>query len=83
MIDINNKIDIQIRNTEAYLQSKRNEKEANIQFVSKNASEIKSYEEQIKVREEIIEKIKQEEVLIRNWKIYLELIGKTVLLRWC
>lgn len=76
VIDINNKIDIQIRNTEAYLQSKRNEKEANIQFVSKNASEIKSYEEQIKVREEIIEKIKQEEVLIRNWKIYLELIGK-------
>lgn len=75
-IDANNKIDIQIRNTDAYLQSKRKEKDTNVQFVFNNMSEIKKYEEQIKARTEIIEKIKQEEVLVRNWKIYLELIGK-------
>lgn len=76
LIDANNKLDIQIRNTDAYLQSKRKEKETNMNFISNNLVEIKSYEEQIKIRQDLIHRIQNETILIRNWKIYLELVGK-------
>jgi len=75
-IDKNNEIDIQIRNTDVILSDKRNTREANSALVAKNESEIKMQREQIETRKKIINKIKEEEILVKNWKIYLELVGK-------
>ena len=75
-IDKNNEIDIQIRNTDAFIRDKRNTRESNASFISKNESDMKNQREQIETRMKLINKIKEEEVLIKNWKIYLELVGK-------
>lgn len=75
-IDKNNEIDIQIRNTEVFIRDKRNTRETNSSFISRNESEIKSYGEQIENRTKLINRIKEEEILVKNWKIYLELVGK-------
>ena len=37
---------------------------------------MKNQREQIETRMKLINKIKEEEVLIKNWKIYLEMVGK-------
>ena len=75
-IDKNNEIDIQIRNTDAFIRDKRNTRESNASFIAKNESDMKNQREQIETRMKLINKIKEEEVLIKNWKIYLELVGK-------
>jgi DNA repair exonuclease SbcCD ATPase subunit len=75
-IDKNNDIDIQIRNTDVYIRDKRNTKDTNAACIAKNEADIKNYREQISTRINIIEKIKEEEKLIKNWKIYLDLVGK-------
>lgn len=75
-IDKNNKIDIQIRNTDVFIRDKRNTKETNISYITRNKTEIKSYTEQIERRDNIIKRIKEEEILVKNWKIYLDLVGK-------
>lgn len=75
-IDKNNQIDIQIRNTDVYIRDKRNTKETNTSFIAKNEADIKSHREQIDTRINIINKIKDEERLLKAWKIYLELVGK-------
>ena len=75
-IDKNNKIDIQIRNTDVFIRDKRNTKETNISYITRNKTEIKSYTEQIERRDNIIKRIKEEEILLKNWKIYLDLVGK-------
>lgn len=75
-IDKNNEIDIQIRNTEFFINDKRKAKELNTSCIGRNESEMKSNKEQIETRKKLIEKIKEEEHLVKNWKIYLELVGK-------
>ena len=75
-IDKNNEIDIQIRNTDIFIRDKRNARESNTSFIAKNESDIKNHREQIEVRLNLINKIKEEEILLKNWKIYLELVGK-------
>lgn len=75
-IDKNNDIDIQIRNTDVYIRDKRNTKDTNAACIAKNEADIKNYREQISTRINIIEKIKEEEKLVKNWKIYLDLVGK-------
>lgn len=75
-IDKNNQIDIQIRNSDILLSNKRTTRENNISHISANEAEIKTNEEKIKERKELIKKLEEEEKLVRNWKIYLELVGK-------
>jgi DNA repair exonuclease SbcCD ATPase subunit len=75
-IDKNNELDIQIRNNESLLSSKRREKEVIIRDINDKENEIKVFENNIKEREEIISKIAEEEKLIYNWKIYLDMVGK-------
>ena len=75
-IDKNNKIDIEIRNNDVFIQNKRNTKETNLSCLSKNEADIKGYKKQIEDRQEVIKKLNEEEKLLRNWKIYLELVGK-------
>ena len=75
-IDNNNKIELELRNTNELLSSKRFIRESNINTIAKYKSDIESYKSEVTKRNELIETIKEEEVLIRNWKIYLELVGK-------
>lgn len=75
-IDKNNEIDIKIRNNDIFIRDKRNTRDANTSYIVKNESDIKNHEKQIKDRQEVIKKLDEEEKLLRNWKIYLELIGK-------
>lgn len=75
-IDKNNKIELELRNTNELLSSKRFIRESNINTIAKYKSDIETYKSEVTKRNELIETIKEEEVLIRNWKIYLELVGK-------
>ena len=75
-IDKNNQIDLQIRNTDVYINAKRKNREVNSTHIATNEANIKSHGEQIDNRIKIINKIKEEEVLVKNWKIYLDLVGK-------
>jgi len=75
-IDKNNQIDLQIRNTDVYINSKRKNREVNSTHIATNEANIKSHREQIDSRIRIINKIKEEEILVKNWKIYLDLVGK-------
>ena len=75
-IDKNNQIDLQIRNTDVYINAKRKNREVNSTHIATNEANIKSHREQIDNRIKIINKIKEEEVLVKNWKIYLDLVGK-------
>lgn len=75
-IDKNNNIDIEIRNTDVFIRGKRNTKDTNTAIIAKNEAEIKSHKEQVNTRLDIIAKIKEEEKLLKAWKIYLELVGK-------
>jgi DNA repair exonuclease SbcCD ATPase subunit len=75
-IERNNRIDLEIRNTDVIINGKRNTRDTNLSCISRNEVEIKTEEEAIAKRKEIIAKIKEEEVLVKNWKIYIELVGK-------
>lgn len=75
-IEKNNKIDMDIRNTDVIINGKRNTRDTNLSYISKNDTEVKNEEKQIAERKEIIAKIKEEEALVKNWKIYIELVGK-------
>lgn len=75
-IDKNNEIDIQIRNTDVFIRDKRNTREMNLEYISRNDESVKNNKIQIEKRNEVIAKIKEETKLIKNWKIYLDLVGK-------
>ena len=72
----NNEIDIQIRNNDVFIQNKRNTKETNTSAIVKNETDIKNHKKQIEDRKEVVKKLNEEEKLVKNWKIYLELVGK-------
>ena len=75
-IDKNNNLDLVIRNSEVNVRTKRGIRENNFKLMLECKQTIESYEKEIKIREELIEEINQEEKLIYNWKIYLEMVGK-------
>lgn len=75
-IDKNNSIDIQIRNNDVFIRDKRNTKELNTSYISRNEADVKNHKKQVEDRKEVIKKLNEEEKLVRNWKIYLELVGK-------
>lgn len=75
-IDSNNKVDIEIRNKEMVIISKQKERDELLNSITMNESEIKSHLKGIEDRNTIITKICEEEILVKNWKIYLDMIGK-------
>jgi DNA repair exonuclease SbcCD ATPase subunit len=75
-INKNNSIDLEIRNTEVIINGKRNARDTNVSHISSGESDIKTCEKEIADRKDVIKKIKEEEILIKNWKIYIELVGK-------
>jgi DNA repair exonuclease SbcCD ATPase subunit len=75
-INKNNEIDIQIRNNDVFIQNKRNTRETNASEIARNEANIKNHKKQVEDRREVIKKLNEEEKLLKNWKIYLELVGK-------
>lgn len=75
-IDHNNKIEIELRNLQAIINSKRSAKETNIHYIAKLTQDAVNGESEIKSREEVIKKINEEEIILRNWRIYLDMVGK-------
>ena len=75
-IDKNNAIELQIRNTDELIRSNRECFQNNLQIIARNKSDVESYKGEIKKREDILKRIAEEEKLVKNWKIYLDLVGK-------
>ncbi len=75
-IDRNNQLDIQINNNTAIINSKRQEKEVVSRNILNGENDIKNLAQGVKDREEIILKLKDEAVNLRNWRLYLEMVGK-------
>ena len=75
-IDYNNNLDIEIRNIEATIKDKRNTKDLNISLIENRKNSIINNKKAMEERVILIDKIKEENKLIRHWKIYLDMIGK-------
>ena len=75
-IDKNNNLDIQIRNITILIEDKRSNRDVNNTHITNNINNINLYHGEISKREDAIKKINEENVLVKNWKIYLDMIGK-------
>ncbi|MBR6516969.1 MAG: hypothetical protein IKT40_09065 [Bacilli bacterium] len=75
-IDRNNKLEIEIRNIDSNIKSKRTTKETNIRYIESFKQNIENNESHIEDRIKTIDDIKKEEIMLRHWKIYLDMIGK-------
>lgn len=75
-IDKNNNLDIQIRNYEAILNDRRIVRDNNLSYISQNKSKIEDFNERIKERQELLKRLDEEAMEMKNWKIYLDMVGK-------
>lgn len=75
-IDKNNSIDVQIRNTDIVLRDKKDTFDTNVYTITKNEAEIKQHTKSIEDRNELLLKLTEETKLVKNWKIYLDMVGK-------
>lgn len=76
IIDINNSIDINVNNLTIRLRTERSRKDSLFQIIEACKNEVSVYSNTIKEKEKLITTIELEEKLVKNWKIYLEMIGK-------
>ena len=77
----NNKIDNEIRLIEENIKTVTVVKEGHIRTIQSCKDENVRYEKEIKVRQDLISKLTEEEKVIRSWSIYKELIGKNGILK--
>ena len=75
-IKLNNEIDIKIRNVDVNINTETRSKEQIIREIEAHKNEVNNYQKNIEDRKKLIEKLEVEERVIRNWKIYQQLIGK-------
>jgi DNA repair exonuclease SbcCD ATPase subunit len=75
-IDKNNKLDIEIYNTENSIRNLRNTKETNIRYIEYKTNEVSNFNKNIEDRLMIIKKIEEETKLLRHWRLYLDMVGK-------
>lgn len=76
IIDLNNQLEIKIMQIKSKILNNRNTKENNNNIISRCQSEIHHNTNKIREREELIKTIEQEIVDERNWRIYLDMVGK-------
>lgn len=72
----NNEIKLKANTIEVSIENETKIKEAKIKDIESAKATIANNESQIKLREEMIVKLAAEEKVIRNWNLYLELVGK-------
>lgn len=75
-IKLNNDIDIKIRNVEVSINTETRLKEQTIREIEAYKNEVTNYQKNITDRKKLIEKLDEEEKVIRNWKLYQQLVGK-------
>lgn len=80
-IRINNEIDLNIGNIDISLSNERKIKEDKIRLIENLKSEITNMGKEIDKRKELINKLTDEEAVIRNWAIYQELVGKNGIIK--
>ena len=66
----NNDLDIELRNNDVLLKGKREIKEKNVLAIRDKMNNIAQNQKEVKKREELLKKLKEEAILQRNWKIY-------------
>ena len=76
LISKNNEIDLSIRNTAITIQQKENDKTRIINEIAGYNKDIENYKEEIKTKNGIINQINAEDKLVRDWKIYLQMVSK-------
>ena len=72
----NNEIDLTIRNTTVTISAKETQKSNLIRDIEQMKHSIGDYESNIEAREDLLERIKKEDKKVRDWKIYLRMVGK-------
>lgn len=75
-IDKNNKIEMSIRNLDARISSLRATRDTTMSVIASKKKDIEAYSKQSEERTKILAKMEKEETLVKNWKIYLDLVGK-------
>ena len=75
-IDINNNINIDINNINNRIKNKNNTKITNIRLIEQDENNISKYETEVEKRNNLIKKIEEERVLVRHWRLYLDMVGK-------
>ena len=75
-IDANNELSLKISSVAAKLTSFRQAKEQNISNISTLNGVINQNKKNISDREDMIKKLIEEESLVRDWKIYMDMVGK-------
>lgn len=75
-IDKNNKLDIEIRNNDVILSEKRQSHETNIGWINQNKAKIEEFTARIAEREKIVKQLDEEAKTQKQWKIYLDMVGK-------
>ena len=76
LISKNNEIDLSIQNTTLTISTKETLKSSLIRNIEQMKHDIKDYEAKIQENNDLIEKIVKEDKKIRDWKIYLRMVGK-------
>ena len=80
-IRYNNEIDNKIRICEDKIKAETGIKEQLIRDIQSYKTENKAYEEEIKNHQVVINKLIEEEQLIKNWNVYQELVGKNGIIK--
>lgn len=75
-IEFNNLIDIKIRNVDIDIKVEDDIKLREAKNIQTFENENKNYKIEIEKRDKLIKRLIDEEKIIKNWNIYLELIGK-------
>ena len=80
-IEKNNKLELSIRNVDANLKEKRNQQHYLSIEVNNDTNKILNNNKIIEEKKLIIEKIQQEMILEKHWKIYLDMVGKNGIIK--
>lgn len=72
----NNEIAIKIRNINAKINTEKNINNSIIKDIEEKKNENKIYSKNIEEKNTLIQKLEKEEIVIKNWKLYQQLIGK-------
>ena len=76
LISKNNEIDLEIKNTNITIEAKEGVKSTLIRNIEQYKRDIQDYEKKIENNNDLIERIIKEEKKVRDWKIYLRMVGK-------
>lgn len=75
-IDKNNKLDIQLKNIEAIIRSKKTASDGYAIHIDRSKVEIEENKKEIQGNKKLIQQIEEELVNVKHWRIYLNMVGR-------